>query len=59
MSHDLMSLSMVFANVIHILVSMSISYLKIPLLLALVFYYTAITINTQIEYNSEERIQQQ
>jgi hypothetical protein len=38
---------------------MSISYLKIPLLLTLVFYYTAITINIQIEYNLEETIQQQ
>lgn len=59
-NQDWMSLPMVFANVIHILVSMSIScYLKIPLRLTLVLYYTAITINIQIEYNLEETIQQQ
>lgn len=45
MSQDWMSLPMVFANVIHILVSISISYLKIPLLLTLVFYYTTMIIN--------------
>jgi hypothetical protein len=45
MSQDWISLPMVFANVIHILVSISISYLKIPLLLTLVFYYTTMIIN--------------
>ena len=60
MSQDWMSLPMVFANVIHILVSISISYLKIPLLLTLVFYYTTMIINIKkIEYNLEETIQQQ
>jgi hypothetical protein len=45
MSQDWMSLPMVFANVIHIRVSISISYLKIHLLLTLVFYYTTMIIN--------------